>query len=177
MDGSEKIVLGSGKLYMAEYDETAGIPEATVLEVDDNRLGDIQGGATLTYTPTFYDVSDDLGLAKKTFLTKEDVTLTSGILTFNVATLNKLVETGTVEEDTATNTRTLKIGGISKFTGKAYVIRFVQIDGTKVTIIGSSKTALSLAYLPDKETVINAEFIASAQDADGTLVTISETTA
>ena len=41
-----KIVLGSGKLYATEFTDT--IPEDSTLETDDNILGLISGGATLT---------------------------------------------------------------------------------------------------------------------------------
>ena len=34
------------------------------METEENRLGDIQGGATLEYKPTYYTVNDDLGLVK-----------------------------------------------------------------------------------------------------------------
>ena len=65
---SEKIVLGSGKLYVTEFANT--IPEDSVLEVKENILGYIQGGATLSYTPSFYEAKDDLGLVVKKPLSK-----------------------------------------------------------------------------------------------------------
>ena len=55
----EKITLGSGKLYVAEW--TDSIPADASLETDANLIGYIQGGATLTYTPEFYTAEDDLG--------------------------------------------------------------------------------------------------------------------
>ena len=54
---NKKIVLGSGKLYATEF--TDPIPEDSTLETDDNILGLISGGATLTYEPEFYTASDD----------------------------------------------------------------------------------------------------------------------
>ena len=56
MAASERIVLGSGKLYCVEGTKTDGvytIPADNVLEDDDNLLGYIQGGATIEYTPSF----------------------------------------------------------------------------------------------------------------------------
>ena len=50
MANTEKIVLGSGKLYVTTFSGT--LPEDTALETSDNLIGLIQGGATLTYTPT-----------------------------------------------------------------------------------------------------------------------------
>lgn len=54
---AEKIVLGSGKLYVVEFSEN--IPENAVLETEENRLGYIKGGASIEYTPTFYEAKDD----------------------------------------------------------------------------------------------------------------------
>ena len=43
----ERIVLGSGKLYVDEF--TGELPEDVDIEVEAKLLGYIQGGATLTY--------------------------------------------------------------------------------------------------------------------------------
>ena len=64
----EKIVLGSGKIYVLAY--TDEIPADEVIEVDGNLLGLIQGGASLEYTPTFYEAKDDLGLVSKKILNR-----------------------------------------------------------------------------------------------------------
>ena len=48
------ITLGSGKLYVMLYDAEDGIPEDATIETEENRIGWIKGGATLTYTPEFY---------------------------------------------------------------------------------------------------------------------------
>ena len=52
----ERIVLGSGKLYVDEF--TGELPEDAAIEVEAKLLGYIQGGATLTYKPTFYEAKD-----------------------------------------------------------------------------------------------------------------------
>ena len=71
MPEKDKITLGSGKLYMAEF--TGTLPEVSTLTVEENRLGYISGGATLEYKPTFYEAKDDLGYVVKTILTEEEV--------------------------------------------------------------------------------------------------------
>ena len=43
----DKIVLGSGDVYFKEFE--GEIPANSVLEVEGNKLGYIQGGATLEY--------------------------------------------------------------------------------------------------------------------------------
>jgi hypothetical protein len=171
---TEKIVLGSGKLYVVEFTDT--MPEDTTIEADDNLIGLIQGGATLTYTPTFYEAKDDLGLVSKKFLTEEEVILKSGIMTWNGNTIEKLTSTARVTEEKGT--RTVKIGGIDNYNGKQYVIHFVHkddVDGDiRITIVGSNEAGFEIAFAKDKETVINAEFKAQPQDKEGTLILYKE---
>lgn len=178
MTTEEKIVLGSGKLYMAVYNKKTGIPTDDVVENGENLLGWIQGGATLTYKPTFHEAEDDLGQVSKTALTKEKVTLKSGVMTWNGNTLSKLCSTARVTTDDTLNTRTVKIGGIKNADGKNYVIRFLHEDAAdgdiRVTVIGKNQSDFSLAFATDKETVIDAEFTAIPCDSDGTLIIFKE---
>lgn len=171
---SDKIVLGSGRLYVVEFSST--IPADATIETAENLIGYIQGGATLTYTPTFYEAKDDLGYVSKKFLTEEEAILKSGVMTWNGNTLAKLCSTAKVTEDTTS--RTVKIGGISNYDGKKYVIHFVhedEVDGDiRVTIVGSNEAGFEIAFAKDKETVINAEFKAQPQDTDGTLILYKE---
>ncbi|MCI2000269.1 MAG: hypothetical protein LKJ75_05130 [Clostridia bacterium] len=172
----EKIVLGSGKIYITEYADS--IPEDSIIEVDDNLLGYIQGGATISYKPTFYEAKDDLGLISKKIVTDEEAVLKSGVMTWNGETLKKLCSTARVTEDTSTHTRTVKIGGTGNYDGKKYVIHFVHEDETdgdiRVTIVGSNEAGFELAFAKDKETVINAEFKAQPLDSEGTLIIYKE---
>lgn len=174
MAQNEKIVLGSGKLYVTEY--ANAIPTDTEIEKEDNILGYIQGGATLTYTPEFYTAEDDLGLAVKKMVTSEEVILKSGVMTWNGNTLSKLCATARVTEDE--KERVVKIGGAGNFNGKKYVIRFVHTDAEfgaiRITIVGSNEAGFEMAFAKDAETVINAEFKAMPQDEDGTLVEYRE---
>ena len=171
---TEKIVLGSGKVYVAEF--TGTIPEASTIETDENLLGLIQGGATLEYKPEFYTAEDDLGLVSKTIITKEEVLFKSGIMTWCGKTLKKLCATARVTE--ADNKRTVKIGGRSNDDGKSYVILFVHEDATdgdvRVTVVGKNQAGFSLAFAKDKETVIDAEFKAAPHDSEGTLIIYEE---
>lgn len=174
MANTEKIVLGSGKLYVTTFNGT--LPEDTALETNDNLIGLIQGGATLTYTPTFYEAKDDLGLVSKKYLTEEEVILKSGIMTWNGKTIEKLTATSRVSE--SNGVRTVKIGGIDNYTGTKYVIHFVHADDVdgdiRITIVGSNEAGFEMAFAKDKETVINAEFKAQPQDAEGTLILYKE---
>lgn len=169
---SEKITLGSGKLYLTTFSGT--VPDTDTLCVDANLLGYIKGGATVEYTPTFYEAKDDLGYVVKTIITEEEAILKSGVMTWNGNTLNKLCDTGRVTEDTTKHLRTVKIGGIGNAHGAKYVICFHHddpIDGDIwVVIVGQNQAGFSLAFAKDAETVIDAEFKCLAQDTDGTLI-------
>ena len=76
---SDKITLGSGKLYVVEY--SSSIPADSTIETTANLLGYIQGGATISYTPEFYTAEDDLGYVAKKIITNEEVVLSSGVMT------------------------------------------------------------------------------------------------
>lgn len=168
------ITLGSGKMYITDF--TGKIPENSVIETEENIAGYIQGGASLEYSPEFYTAEDDLGKAKKTIITKEDVKLKSGIMTWNGKTLQQLCATGRVTEEKGI--RKVKIGGISNNDNKNYVIHFVhedKVDGdVRVTIVGKNTAGFTLAFAKDKETVVDAEFGAVPSDDEGTLIIYQE---
>lgn len=174
---NERIVLGSGKLYLTEYTADT-LPEKEEVCVEGNLLGYIQGGATLEYKPTFYDAKDDLGYAIKTIITDEEATLKSGVMTFNGNTLEKLCDTARVTEDAQKKIRTVKFGGIGNAKKAKYVIVFHHEDTNDgdiwLTIVGNNQAGFSLAFAKDKETVIDAEFKCLPQDKDGTLIKYEE---
>lgn len=160
---SDKIVLGSGKLYVDAITATGGvytIPVDTAIETSAKLLGYIQGGATLEYTPTFYTVKDDLGYISRRYLTEESVVFKSGILTWNADVLDKLCSTAQVT--TETGSKTVKIGGIENYDNQMYIIRFVHEDAAegdiRVTVVGNNTAGFELQFQPDQETVLNAEF-------------------
>ena len=173
----KRIVLGSGKLYVTEFSGSA-LPADDTVETEVNLLGLISGGATLEYSPTFYEAKDDLGLVSKKFVTEEEVVFKSGILTWNAQTLAKLCATGRITEDSSGKTRTVKIGGSGNYNGKKYVIHFVHTDAAdgdvRITLVGSNEAGFEMAFQKDSETVINAEFKAEPHDTEGTLVVYKE---
>ena len=171
---SDRIILGSGKVYVKEF--TGELPEVSTIETAENKIGHISGGATLEYKPSYYEAKDDLGLVSKTIITDEEVTFKTGVMTFDGNTLSKLCETGRVTE--AAGKRTVKIGGVGNRNGKSYVIHFVhedKVDGSvRVTIVGKNQAGFALTFAKDKETVIDAEFKALPQDSEGTLIKYEE---
>lgn len=176
MAASERIVLGSGKLYCMEY--AGSIPEDSVIETAENQLGHISGGASVEYKPTFYSCKDDLGVVQKSVLTDEEATLKSGVMTWVAQTLQKLCATGRVTEDSTKKVRTLKIGGVGNQDGKSYILHFVHEDpegDIRLTIVGRNEAGFTLTFAKDKETIVDAEFKAQPKlDSEGTLIIYKE---
>ena len=167
---SKPITLGSGNLMIKEYTDV--LPAYTDFKEDTDLLGYISGGATVEYKGTWYTAKDDTGKVTKTIITDEEATLKSGVLTWNGTTLAKLCSTARVTE--SGGIRTVKIGGVGNHNGKSYALCFHHpdpVDGDVwVVIRGVNQSGFSLAFIKDKETVIDAEFKCLPQDNDGTLI-------
>ena len=165
----DKITLGSGDLMCKEYTDT--MPAYNEFTEED-LLGRIQGGATLEYSGERYEAKDDTGKAVKTIITEEEVLLKSGIVTWNGETLAKLCSTARVTEEG--NIRTVKIGGVGNHNGKSYALCFHHTDKADgdvwLLMRAVNQGGLSLAFVKDAETVIDAEFKCLPQDDEGTLV-------
>lgn len=172
----EKIILGSGLLYINEFDSAAAVPSNEEIEKPENLLGLIQGGASLEYKPSFYKPKDDLGYVTKVILTEEEATLKSGVMTWNGKTLEKLSATARVTTDG--DKRVVKIGGVGNQSRKKYLLHFHhedKVDGDiRVRIIGTNEAGFTLSFAKDKETVIDAEFSALPMDNEGTLIYFEE---
>lgn len=167
------VTLGSGDLYIMDFE--GSIPEDTQIEASTNKIGSIKGGAELEYAPESYTVMGDNGRTYKAFITKEEVTFKSGILTWNLDVLDKLTMGGelSTESKDGGQVKVLKIGKNGSSSIKQVLIRFVHsIDNknkVRMTMIGSPTSGFTLRFNPEEETVIDAEFSALSQE-DGTLV-------
>lgn len=174
----EEYTLGSGDLFIKEYTAGTTVTAEDVITTGE-RLGEIKGGASLEYTTETKEDSSDLGRTKIVIISKEDVVLKSGVMTWNGKTLEKLCQTAraTVSEDK--KKRTIKIGGLAHAANKSYAVAFqYKGDGKKgltVLIVGKNTAGFTVSFSSDNATVIDAEFKAQALDNDGTLVVIEET--
>lgn len=172
----DRIILGAGDLYLAEY--TGTIPTHEVIEVEDNKIGGIKAGASLEYSTESTEIKAVYNYLVKEILTNEEAVLKTGVMSINGDNLKKLCSTARVTEDAAKKTRTVKIGGTQNDDGKLYVVRFVHrdpVDGDiRVTIVGKNRAGLTFTFMKDAETVIDAEFRAYPHDREGTLITYEE---
>ena len=174
----EEYTLGSGDLFIKEYTAGTAVTAEDVI-TNGERLGEIKGGASLEYTTETKEDSSDLGRTKIVIISKEDVVLKSGVMTWNGKTLEKLCQTARVTISEDKKKRTIKIGGLANAANKSYAVAFsYKGDGKKgltVLIVGKNTAGFTISFSSDNATVIDAEFKAQALDNDGTLVVIEET--
>lgn len=170
---NKTITLGSGKLYLQAYADA--MPTVDTLCKEENLLGYIKGGAALEYTEETYEEKDDLGFVSKIVTTNEEAVLKCGILTWNGATLAKLVSRCNTTE--ASGKRTTKIGGAGNEQGGYYAICFHYEDKKDgdlwVLIKGRNTAGATLTFGTEAGTVLEPEFKAMPQ-ADGTLIELIE---
>lgn len=173
------VLLGSGDLYLASINDVVNATEAEITNAL-VKVGEIQGEATLKYSPEFHEVRGGAtnGVIAN-FLTKEDVTFSSGVLTWDLQNMEKLTA-AYYSEDTTNNTKRIGIGG--KGSVPVNYLRFVHKkvqDGKNLTVNifkAQNQNGFDLKFNPEKETVIDTEFKALAvlDKKDGTLVEIIE---
>lgn len=178
MPGTEKhdkneILLGAGEVYMYEFDGTE-IPEDSVIETEDHNVGHCQGGFTIDYKPTKYDVINQYEKVVKSFITKEEITAKTGILSWALDKL-KMLSTGEYKADKVNKVRTLLFTGKGKSISTV-LFRFVheKENGKKIrfTMIGQGGSGFALEFA-SKELTINAE-ISAIQKLDGFLAKFEE---
>lgn len=172
MEKKERIALGSGKCYLAEFD--GELPTIEELKNEKNLFSRVKEGCELEYTAsTFTEKSDD-GTVQKTITTEEEAKLRPGFIVVNSDMITKLVSTGRVEEK---EDRTIvKIGGANNDNGKSYAILFYHEDkkdgDIAVLIVGKNTAGLKLAFKKSAGSILNPEFIAEPQDSEGTIIQI-----
>lgn len=168
---TSSIVLGSGYLYIAKLVDNE-IP--TDIISDENCVGDISGGAELSYTPTIKEVKNDFDETRKAFITSEEVKLKSGILTWNLSNMEKVTVGATYNEAS----KKLTIGG--KKSIEQYAVAFVHPlnDTTNLvlTMRGYNGSGWTFKFDSENPSTTDAEFIAT-KDSKKTLITVEEKTA
>lgn len=154
-----EILLGAGEVYMYEFMGDT-IPENNVIETEDHNVGHTSGGASIDYKPKKYDVKNSYGKIVKSFITEEEITFKTGLLTWileNVA----LLSTAKITTDSVKKTKTLTFGGGGAL--KNVLIRFVHTKDNdkkiRFTMIGQGGNGFSLKF-EDKEVTVDAEITA-----------------
>ena len=174
---TERVVLGGGTHYVAPY--TGGELESLKTYcVDDNIIGWTQGGTTLTYTPEIKNIEDDVGMVRKTFMSKANADLKTGLLTLDVQSISEIMSVGKFTPGEPGGVNTLKLGG-GKSALKKYIAVFEYKDeeygkNLRVGIVATNTAALEMIFNKEKETVPPVTFSAVSNGVDDTIVVIEE---
>lgn len=178
-----RIAMGSCDIYMTEFTGStfADIPDDSTLETEENFIGRTKDGATFTYNTSSYTAKSDDGIAQRTEITEQTVTLSFGLITWNGDTIQKLIPTANVVlqaiEGSEKKRRRTTGKSLSNADGKVYIIRAVHKDkvkgDVKYTIIGKNLEGFSAAYKPGTETTITPT-ITAEPDGNGDLFIIDE---
>lgn len=154
-----EILVGAGDVYMLEFTGSE-IPEHSVIETEENNVGHTSGGASIEYKPTKYDVENSYGRIVKSFITKEECTFKTGLLTWNLFNL-ALLTTAKIATDVSTKKRTLTFGSGGAL--KNVLVRFVHVkeNGKKLrfTMIGNAGNGFTMDF-SGKEVSVDAELAA-----------------
>lgn len=173
----ERIILGSADVYIKAFDGKT-VPKTEDICKSENLMAYISGGASVEYKPSFYTAKDDTGNKRKTIITEEEVTLKTGIMTFDGNKFNYLCDTARMTIDKTKKRRIVKIGGLNNRKGSRYVICLHhedKVDGDIWTmIVGNNQAGFSISFAKDKETVIDEEITALPMDNEGTLLLYEE---
>lgn len=172
----DTITIGSAKAYMLVVEDT--MPTKDELFIEDNRVGYIKGGAAIEYTEETYEERDDLGIVSKIITVSEEALMKMGLITWNGAVLQKLIDRCTVSD--TDGIRTVKIGGAGNAQGKFYAIGLHHEDKKDgdiwVIIKGRNTAGITLTLATDEGTKLEPEFKAMPHDDEGTLIEYIEET-
>lgn len=175
---TKEYTLGSGHLHVELRDAATFDPDTyewdKFFTSQTNLIGRIKGGAKFEYSTEKYEDEDDLGYVKISEITKENVKLTSGVMTWNGEVLAALCSTARVT-DSSDGSQRIKIGGLANQNDKVYIIGFEhKSKKLRVIIVGKNTEGFSFDFKQDSATVIDTVFTAEAADDEGTLIIIDD---
>lgn len=169
----DSIVLGAGELYLMTTND-GNIPDNATIETEANNVGHCSGGATLEYKPETYDVKNQYNRIVKRFIKGEEISFKTGVLTWELELLTRL-STAKFQNDTEAKVKKLTFGAGGALATN--IVRFVHVkdNGKKIrlTLIGQAGNGFSLEFSGEKETTIDAEFMA-IEKKKGFLAEITE---
>lgn len=173
MKDKDDILLGSGELFLLIFNGTT-LPEDATIETDENNVGHCSGGFSISYKPTKYDVLNQYERIVKSFITKEEISAKTGLLTWDMKNI-EMLSTGVYSEDGASKTRSLTFTGEGKSL-KTVLLRFIHTKENgkhiRFTMIGQGGSGFAMEFA-NKEVTVDAE-IAAIKKLDGFLAKFEE---
>lgn len=157
-NGNNTILLGGGAVYIMPIEGLTSIPDDSVIEVPEYNVGDCEGGARIQYKPKVTDVYNQYDQLVKKFITREDFTFKTGILSWNLDNITKLSNANYIPA-TENNLESRVV-----FTGtgalNTVLLRFVYIKENgkpiRFTMVGQGGNGFSFEF-SNKATSIDAE--------------------
>ena len=169
----DEIILGAGEVFVYEFTGSE-IPEDSVVETAEHNVGHCSGGFTIDYKPTSYEVLNQYEKIIKKFITKEEISAKTGVISWALEKLS-LLSTAEYTVDKAQKKRKLLFTGKGKSI-KTVLLRFVHTkeNGKKIrfTMIGQGGSGFALEF-STKELVVDTE-ITAINKIDGFLASFEE---
>lgn len=169
----DEIILGAGEVFVYEFTGSE-IPEDSVVETEEHNVGHCSGGFTIDYKPTSYEVLNQYEKIVKKFITKEEISAKTGVISWALEKLS-LLSTAEYTVDKEKKTRKLLFTGKGKSI-KTVLLRFVHTkeNGKKIrfTMIGQGGSGFALEF-STKELVVDTE-ITAINKIDGFLASFEE---
>lgn len=174
---TERVILGGGTHYIAPYIGGA-LEDLKTYCTEENVIGWTQGGTTLTYTPEIKKIEDDIGMVRRTFQSKANAEMKTGLLTLDVKSISEIMSVGEFTPGEAGGVNKLKLGG-GKESLRKYIVVFEYEDdetglGLRVGMVATNTAALEMIFNKDNETVPPVTFSAESNGVDDTIVVIEE---
>lgn len=161
-NGNNEIILGGGSVYIMPVAGLTSLPSDEEIEGVNGdsqyNVGWCESGFKINYKPKTTEVYNQFEQLVKTFITREELTVKTGILTWNLKNIS-LLSNATMIPATASNMENRVV-----FTGSGelntVLLRFVytKANGKKIrfTMIGQGGTGFGMDF-GDKATSVNAE--------------------
>lgn len=157
-NGNNEILLGGGNVYLTPVTGLTSMPSDSDLELEKYNVGWCESGFKINYKPKTSEVYNQFDQLVRTFITREEISVKTGILTWNLKNLS-LLSNATMIPATQSNMQNTVV-----FTGggelNTVLLRFVYTkpNGKKIrfTMIGQGGSGFSMDF-GDKATSVNAE--------------------
>lgn len=157
-EGSDEIILGGGALYFMDIESLTAIPDDSEIEVESNNVGWCSGGFRVNYKPKTTKVYNQYDQLVQTFITREDFSVKTGILSWALKNIANLSNGQLIKTDS--DTRVVFTGGGRL---ERFLVRFVhtKANGQKIrfTMVGEGGNGFNLEF-GTKPTTIDSELTA-----------------